>query len=231
MAANNNEKRRGLFGQRHRTAREAVFESQRGRLLDAMVHAVAQKGYADVTIADVVAGASVSRRTFYEQFGDKEECFLAALDTGFEFVFDRIATEFAAIEDHDWRTQVKVAVETYLETIAAEPEFARVVHIDALAASDKARQRWSGVLQRFVDFYYEQNTQARAEDPSVPEIDESVMLAMVGGIADVAREHISRGELEHLPDHRDSLVAFAQGVIAGEWRAAAPKGRRTRRAA
>src|SRR5690242_3020391 len=83
------------FGLRHRTAREAVMASQRGRVLEAMVKAVAEKGYAATTIADVVARAGVSRRTFYEQFRDKEACFLAAFDTGVAFVRTRIEEEFA----------------------------------------------------------------------------------------------------------------------------------------
>ena len=49
----------------------------RHRLLDAMADAVAHKGYADTTIADLAAGARVSRRTFYEHFSSKEECLIA----------------------------------------------------------------------------------------------------------------------------------------------------------
>ena len=57
--------------------RTLVTKTQRERMLDAMARAVAAKGYAKVTVADVVALAGVSRRTFYEHFADKEQCFLA----------------------------------------------------------------------------------------------------------------------------------------------------------
>src|SRR5882724_3806888 len=60
---------------RHGLAREAVVASQRGRLLDAMAEVVAEKGYQATTVADVVERAGVSRRTFYEQFPDREACF------------------------------------------------------------------------------------------------------------------------------------------------------------
>lgn len=49
----------------------------RARLLEGMARAVAAKGYADTTIADIVREASVSRRTFYENFADKAECLIA----------------------------------------------------------------------------------------------------------------------------------------------------------
>ena len=66
----------------HRLAREEVLASQRGRMLAAIAEAVAEKGYAATTVADVVGRAGVSRKTFYEHFADKEECFLAAWDAG-----------------------------------------------------------------------------------------------------------------------------------------------------
>jgi AcrR family transcriptional regulator len=57
-----------------------VISSQRDRLFEAMIAAVAEKGYGATTVADVIAGAGVSRATFYELFGDKEDCFIAAHD-------------------------------------------------------------------------------------------------------------------------------------------------------
>ncbi len=55
-------------------APEFPVPEHRSRLLEGMAVAVAQKGYAAVTIADIVREASVSRRTFYEHFGSKAEC-------------------------------------------------------------------------------------------------------------------------------------------------------------
>src|SRR5450755_2520420 len=75
---------------RHRLTREAVVESQRGRLVYAIAQVVAEKGYAAATVADVVDRASVSRSTFYDQFPDKETCFLAAFNEGAEFVLNRM---------------------------------------------------------------------------------------------------------------------------------------------
>ncbi|HEY3970659.1 MAG TPA: TetR family transcriptional regulator, partial [Solirubrobacteraceae bacterium] len=62
--------------------RERVNEIQRARLLAAMIDVCAERGVADVTVAHVVERASISRRTFYEIYSDREECFLEALDEG-----------------------------------------------------------------------------------------------------------------------------------------------------
>ncbi len=55
-------------------------DSQRWRLLEAITEVTAKLGYADATVADVIAGAGVSRKAFYEHFTDKEHCFLTAYD-------------------------------------------------------------------------------------------------------------------------------------------------------
>src|SRR5579875_630056 len=67
---------------RHRLSRDEVLASQRGRMLAGVAEAVAEKGYNRVSVADVISRAGVSRETFYEQFTDKEDCFLRALDAG-----------------------------------------------------------------------------------------------------------------------------------------------------
>src|ERR1700737_2743257 len=106
---------------RHGLTREAVAASQRGRLVFAMVKAVAEKGYAAVTVTDVVEGANVSRRTFYEQFPDKETCFLAAFDTGVELVLGRMREAAAGLDRSDWRAHIRSDLATYFDTLAAEP--------------------------------------------------------------------------------------------------------------
>jgi len=76
---------------RHGLSRDHVLASQRGRMLDAICQAVAEKGYARTAVADVIERAGVSRETFYEHFADKEECFLAA----YELASDTLRSEVA----------------------------------------------------------------------------------------------------------------------------------------
>src|SRR3954454_10930364 len=76
---------------RHAAPRAVVAESQRERMLVAMADATASKGYGNVAVADVIERAGVSRRSFYEHFANKEECFLAAYDAGVAGLLDAIA--------------------------------------------------------------------------------------------------------------------------------------------
>src|SRR6185312_6723758 len=93
----------------HGLTRDEVVASQRGRMIDAMAQTVAAKGYTATTVADVVAHAGVSRKTFYEHFADREECFLAAYDAAVDVLLGAVAERMAAgpSSEIDWRERVR----------------------------------------------------------------------------------------------------------------------------
>ena len=76
---------------RHGLSRQFIASNQRERLLDAIANVVAEKGYAATRVADITDYAGVSRKTFYELFSDKEDCFLAAYDASRAMLMDRLA--------------------------------------------------------------------------------------------------------------------------------------------
>ena len=81
-----------LPGGRHGLPRDYVVKNQRARLLVGIVRAVARHGYNAATITEIAEGASVSRQTFYDNFQNKEQCFLAAYDRA----VDDVQTAMAA---------------------------------------------------------------------------------------------------------------------------------------
>ena len=137
-------------------------------MLDAIAVAVAEKGYAATTVGDVVSGAGVSRKTFYEHFADKEECFLAAWDTGVQVVFDAIRTSNEQAADPIGR--MRSGLRAYLETLAAEPAFARSFFIEVVAAGPHAEARRAEVHARFADLFATMHDQARREMPQFPDV-------------------------------------------------------------
>src|SRR5947207_13486694 len=128
-AVQEEDKVRQLPRGRHRLSRDEVVASQRGRMLTAMAEAVAQKGYARTTVADVLSRARVSRETFYEQFGDKEDCFLAAYDFSVEELLGAIADSVGEAP-RDPFAGFEAALTAYLEEMAREGTLARVFLIE-----------------------------------------------------------------------------------------------------
>src|SRR5690349_12619663 len=83
---------------RHGLPRELIVENQRARLVSGMIETVAEQGYGKATIANVIAAAKVSRKTFYESFANREDCYRAAYEATFEFLRDRVAAGAEALE-------------------------------------------------------------------------------------------------------------------------------------
>src|SRR5918997_3250209 len=108
----------------HGLDRDVVEASQRTRLLEAVGRTVAERGYAAATIDDVVRGAGVSKKTFYEHFRDKEDCFLAAYEAASDELLARVREAHASREG--WLERTRAGIVAYLRWLAAEPALARV---------------------------------------------------------------------------------------------------------
>jgi TetR/AcrR family transcriptional regulator len=82
----------------HRLGTEAVIRNQRTRMHGAMIEAVAANGYERTSVKQVVSLAGVSRRSFYEQFANKQECFLATFDLIATRGATRVGTAYRAAD-------------------------------------------------------------------------------------------------------------------------------------
>src|SRR5262249_49778086 len=106
----------------HDLSRKTVRTSQRIRLLEAVLEG-AGVGYAQMSVADVIADANVSRKTFYEHFRDKEDCFLAAYD----FVADRTLAKLVTVglNHRAGASRRRAQVTAFLQSLADDPLVAR----------------------------------------------------------------------------------------------------------
>jgi AcrR family transcriptional regulator len=147
----------------------------RARLQHAMATAVADKGYAAVTISDVVAGAGVSKRTFYEHFTDKEACLLA----GYEHVSSRLMDVLRSTDvppDLPWQEQVRVVTAAYLGALEDLPPVNRSLLLEVQAAGASAFRLRAHTQKQFADLLCSLvEASGRALSPVLA-------LAIVGGI-------------------------------------------------
>jgi AcrR family transcriptional regulator len=123
-----------------------------------MIGLVAERGYAAVTVADVVASARVSKRTFYQHFADREDCFLAAYVAAAEGPLTRIAEAVApAVEADpgapapDLAAEVDAATRAYLEALAQQPELTRTLLTEISGLGHRGWRVRREVLNRFAD--------------------------------------------------------------------------------
>jgi AcrR family transcriptional regulator len=189
----------------------------RARICEAMAHLVAERGYGAVTVADVVSAVRISRRTFYELFEDKESCFLETYRIGCENGIAQIDEALRGLEDPDWRTRLRVSLETYVSILAAQPEFARVLLIDVLGAGPRALAMRERVLAEYVAHYRGLRERAQAEEPGLPSVPDEFLRALVGGIAELVQQVLLESKRKDIPDRlhglTDTLVSFAEAVL------------------
>jgi AcrR family transcriptional regulator len=197
--------------------RSAASSLARARMLQAMARVVSARGYATVTVSDVVKAAKVSRRTFYEHFEDKEDCFVETYRTGCLNAIAQIDTALRALKEPDWRTRLWVSLEEYVSILAAEPDFARVLLIDVLGAGPRALAAREQVLEVYVEHYRGLVQRAQTEDPELPDPPARFLRGLVGGIAELVQQCLIEGPAEQSPERlrelTPTLVSFATTIL------------------
>jgi AcrR family transcriptional regulator len=206
---------RALPRGRHAAARDVVLASQRGRLLEAIAELVAEQGYAATTVAQVIARAGVSRKTFYEQFSDKHACFLAAWEVGFELVLSQVVEAVAA--EPTWRGQLREGARAFLEVLAAEPAFARSFLIEVLSAGDDALARRAETHRRFAEVIGAGYRAARADRPELGPLPDFVPQAAAGAVWELTFEHVRTRGVTEIMELAPQIEQIHEAFVFGRY--------------
>jgi AcrR family transcriptional regulator len=167
-----------------------------------------------------VGGAGVSRKTFYEHFRDKEDCFLAAFDAGVQLLVD--AVERATLDaEGEWREHIRAGVRAYLSALSAAPDFARTFLIEVLAAGPHALERRAEVHGRFAELLKTLHESYRADHPEeIPQLPDEVFIAVVGAVNELVSDRVRKGRTADLPELEPVIsylqISFLAGHAAGE---------------
>ncbi|HEY5286668.1 MAG TPA: TetR family transcriptional regulator [Solirubrobacteraceae bacterium] len=163
---------------------ERVAEIQRARLLAAMIDVCAERGVAEVTVAHVVERAGVSRRTFYEIYSDREECFLEALDEGLARASRCVLDGYD--ETARWVDRMRGALTALLAFMDAEHATGRLLVVESLAAGDSAVSRRRAAVERMIAFVDEANVELEP-DKRTPSLTAE---GVVGGVLSILHSRL-----------------------------------------
>jgi AcrR family transcriptional regulator len=184
----------------------------RARLTEGLAAAIAEKGYAAVTIADVVRIARVSKRTFYEHFADKEACFLALYAETSDELIELIATS-AATAPGSWEERIEAAARAYFERVAGEPELIRAALLEIQAAGPRARELRREVQRRYADQLRAFSDAAAAEGAGRA-LTPALATAVVGGLNELMLEAVEAGRAERIGELADAATELIRAVLA-----------------
>lgn len=175
----------------------------RTRLLDAMIETAALRGYDRTTVSRVLSSADVQEAVFSEHFRDKHDCFMQAVD-------DLIGrAERAALAEFQrpttWAQRVRLALESLLCALAADPAGARVVLVEMLGAGPSSCERQRSALALFASLLEEGRSLSSNTEHLPPQTSE----AIVGGIASILHRRVLQGDTAQLPALHADLTYFA----------------------
>lgn len=186
---------------------DIVTVSQRQRIFEAMADCCAEKTYVATTIADIVARAGISRRTFYKLFDNKRDCFDAAVNAFAE----EIATMAAAAQPDagmTWPDAVREAIAQILELLASKPAFTNLVLVEAVVVDPRLLNRyWDPVLEAL------KQSPIFGEGTQTPT---GAARAAFGAAQVLIAQEVTAGRSERLPELLPELVYIALAPFVGQ---------------
>jgi AcrR family transcriptional regulator len=179
-----------------------VSEIQRARILSAAIDAIKHKGYAHLTVAQVISRAKVSRKTFYDLFEDREDCFLAVFEVALGQIGTRVIDAYQ--RERSWREGVRAGLAALLRFIDEDRELARLCIVDALGGGARVlaeRARTIAALREVIDLG-RKAPGARPEPPGV------TAEGVIGAVLAVLHTRLLERSPKPYIDLHDSLMSM-----------------------
>ncbi|HWT23458.1 MAG TPA: TetR/AcrR family transcriptional regulator [Solirubrobacteraceae bacterium] len=198
---------------RHAPPLEVRQDRQRRRLYAAAASVFARMGYADATAEAIAREAGMSKATFYEHFGNKEDCIVALFDAGAEAVIEAMRRAGAESRDSGAAGRVRAIVRTYLEVLAAFPDEAQTLLVEIIGAGPRAMERRDRVLAAFAGAIDEGNRED-AEEGLAPRLaSPHDAFALVGALVELASRQIRTREPGDIRDLEPVVERLVAGVL------------------
>jgi AcrR family transcriptional regulator len=192
-------------------AKTVIKRRQRARLEQAMVWAVARRGYAETTVSELVRTAAVSKSTFYAHFNDKEDCFFVTLDTIIDEVSAKVGVAFRA--QTGLEQGLAAGLSKFADFLIGESEAASLVVVDSLSLGaaavphiERAGRAFEVTLRESVD-----QDRGRTHQGAPSEL---AVRAIVGGIRTVIYRILREGRPEDFAEKLGALLSWALSYLS-----------------
>jgi AcrR family transcriptional regulator len=163
----------------------------RRRLLDGMAEAIAERGFRESTVADVVRHARTSRRTFYEHFASKQACFAALLQDANAELVRQIA---AAVDPRaPWKVQIRQAIEAWIDGAQSAPALTLswIREVPALGAGSRQLQR--AELEAFIVLVQTLTDTAELRAAGIRPAPRQFAIILLGGLRELIASTVEDG--------------------------------------
>jgi AcrR family transcriptional regulator len=186
--------------------RQRSPEAHRRRAVTAMADAVGEQGYAGTTVEDVLSRARMSRRTFYQFFRNREECFLATYDAALYEAMERLSRAHAG----NGRSpgQVERALAGLFEYLATEPGMARVWLVEAPSVGAEGIERHERTMKQLAERLAHLHRGGDAGGETIIRFE-----ASVGAVHRVVQARLLDGRADDLPALAPYMARIVRGMV------------------
>lgn len=170
---------------------DAAAGDFRSRLLSAFEASIAEDGYAKTTIADIVRRARTSRRTFYEHFASKEECFMALLA---EANADQVRQIAAAVDpEAPWRQQARQAIEAWIASGESRPDLTLSWIRDGPSLGAAGRALTRDFMEQFIEMVNALVDSPRFREAGIGAVSRQRVIMLLGGLRELTAVTVENG--------------------------------------
>ncbi len=186
------------------------ISSEQQRLIEALATLIEDRGYSATTVVDIVRVASASKRTFYQHFDNKQQCYLALLQSRTAVLIDRIRSEVD--QEAHWHDQVRQMIEAYAAHLGSRPlvSLSWIRDLPALGVSARPTQRTN--YTALADVIRDMTANPGFRRGGVPPVSRVKMVILLGGLRELAAQTVEDGsELRRaVEEATDIAIAILQ---------------------
>lgn len=184
--------------------RSRIVEIQRLRVLAATARLACEQGAGNVTVASIVARAGISRRTFYEIFGDAEACLLAAMHDALERVRRQLLPAWES--QGAWSERLRRALVELLRLLDEDPVLAQLLLVESLAAGRGIQRQRASVLDSLTAAIDQGRHRARATASAGPS--RLTAEGVLGGVLSVLHARLTQPQPGRLAELAGPLMSM-----------------------
>lgn len=184
----------------------------RRRLVDGLAVSIRERGFRDTRISDIVRHARTSRRTFYEEFASKDECYVALLEATDRKVKQHVL--LSVDPEAAWQTQVRQAIEAFIEIVASEPEITLswIREFPALGGAVVTRQMQRDATESLVRLLLRLTERDEWRRAGLAPIPRQLAVLLIGGLRELTATTVEDGN--DVRDVTETAVAATIALLA-----------------
>lgn len=191
----------------------AGAEAFRGRLLEGLVQSIVERGYRDTTVADIVRHAKTSKRTFYDQFESKEECFIDLLRTNNVAMINGITD--AVDPESSPHDQVRAALTAYVDHIASRPAITLSWIREAPALGESARALHRLAMDHLTEMLVVISSSPGFVRAGLQPVSKELALILLGGLRELTASYVEDGrDVRGIADSSIAATYALLGLIS-----------------